>query len=392
MSTMQRADSDIQQDLDETLRGAGLPLNVSVEEGKVTLEGAVYSEEEREAAIDLAQVIAGVSDIEDAIQIMEIEGEQPTVLFGSLTQPTEWDPATDETDDDWTTDERTAIEDGETYVAPSDPPVDISDRRDGIEVASGFQTSATDDDEEMYRDQDDIDPGEPRDVHDSEIVDNVVRELNEDATTTHLNIHVASVRGTVFLTGYVTDPNDGDLAASVAERVPGVRYVVDRLVVGERPALVARSRAQRGRRRPGGQVAMPGPAWRSTVARNERWLANELEKIQQQIDERKEELASFGRDQSDEGSVSNHQGDIASDVAASETLNTEIVNLEEEVDTIRELQLRMENGKYGICVDCGRYIDPARLRAFPLALRCIDDQRRLEDEDSSAIPAGRQIG
>src|SRR5690606_12927074 len=126
---------------------------------------------------------------------------------------------------------------------------------------------------------------------------------------------------------------------------------VDRLVVGERPALVTRSRVHRGRQRDGGKVAMPGPAWRSTVARNERWLEQELEKIQKQIEELKEDLASFGRDQSDEGSVSNHQGDIASDVASAETLNTLIVNLEEEVETIHELQRLLENGKYGICVD-----------------------------------------
>ena len=400
MSTIERADSDIQQDITRTLASVGLSINATVNGGKVTLEGAVLSEEEREAALDLVQYVAGVSDVEDSLEVMDIEGDRPNVLFGMPTRPDEWDASLDELGDvttyddgrvegDWTTDVRVAVEEGATYMPPTDPPVDLSGDRDGIEVASGFQATSMDDDDDA---QPDGELGESDDVRDGEIVDNVVRELNEDASTTQLNIHVASVRGTVYLTGYVSDPYDSDNAASVAERVSGVRYVVDRLIVGERPEPVQTRPAHRGRRRNGGRVAMPGPACRSTIARTERWLATELEKIEQQIVERKEELAGFGRDQADEGSVSNHQGDIASDVATSATLNTTIVSLEEEVDTIHELQGLMEQGRYGICVDCQRYIAPARLRAFPLALRCIDCQQQLEDSEGANSPHGRGIG
>jgi hypothetical protein len=164
------------------------------------------------------------------MEIIETGVGQPTLFYGHLTSPGEWDL---DPDADWTTDERQAVEDGGSYTPPTDPPVDISDTPGGIEVASGFQSSSMDDDDEMLREHHDEDA--PYDVHDAAIADNVARELNEDAATTHLNVHVASVRGTVFLTGYVRDPNDGDLAASVAERVPGVRFVVDRLVVGDRP-------------------------------------------------------------------------------------------------------------------------------------------------------------
>jgi RNA polymerase-binding protein DksA len=39
---------------------------------------------------------------------------------------------------------------------------------------------------------------------------------------------------------------------------------------------------------------------------------------------------------------------------------------------------RLEAGTYGECADCGRDIEPARLRANPVATRCIDDQTRYE--------------
>jgi hypothetical protein len=37
---------------------------------------------------------------------------------------------------------------------------------------------------------------------------------------------------------------------------------------------------------------------------------------------------------------------------------------------------RVDNGTYGICVDCGEPIPIERLRALPFALRCIEDETR----------------
>ena len=407
MSTTKRADTDIQQDVRATIGGVGLPLNVTVDKGVVTLEGVVLSDEEREAAIDLVNYVSGVTDVVDTLEVMDMEDDHPNVLLGAPTRPDEWDPQPSdfgegsvspeeiETSDagrveaDWTTDERVAIQDGAAYFPPTDPPTDISEDPDGIEVASGFQSSSMDDDDAMEPDED----LQGHDgVRDSEIVDNVVRELNEDAATTQLNIHVASVRGTVYLTGYVNDPTDGDLAASVAERVPGVRQVVERLVVGDTPIAVRRPRIPRSANIRGGRVAVPSAAWRSTVARNERWLETEREKVSAQIEERKEELAGFGRDQADEGSVSNHQGDIASDVTSADVLNAEIVSLEDDVNTIDEARRMIEDGRYGVCITCGRLIDPARLRAFPLAMRCIDCQQQFEDESGESMQGSQRRG
>lgn len=391
MSMTERTDADIQREVAELIGGAGLPLLVTVEKGVVTLEGIVLSEEEREAATDLTNFISGVTDVVDSLEVMDMEDDQPNVLFGMPTRPDEWDlsPRDVSADDELTTDERVSVQEGVPYFPPTDPPFDISDDPDGIEVASGFQSTSMDEDGAQEGDEDLQANG---DVHDSEIVDNVVRELNEDSATTALNIHVASVRGVVYLTGFVSDPNDGDLAASVAERVDGVRQVVERLVVGERPGTVRRPQIPHSANARKDQIGVPSAAWRSTVARNERWLQAERDKVQAQIDERRDELASFGRDQADEGSVTNHQGDLGSDVMMSETMQTELSSMEDELDAIHEALQMMEDDRYGICVTCGQLIDPARLRAFPLAIRDIQHQQEFEDEAGFSMDDSQRRG
>jgi DnaK suppressor protein len=39
---------------------------------------------------------------------------------------------------------------------------------------------------------------------------------------------------------------------------------------------------------------------------------------------------------------------------------------------------RMDEGSYGVCVDCGQEIPMERLRALPFTLRCEDDQEARE--------------
>jgi RNA polymerase-binding protein DksA len=52
-----------------------------------------------------------------------------------------------------------------------------------------------------------------------------------------------------------------------------------------------------------------------------------------------------------------------------------------DVRELREVEAalaRMDDGSYGECRDCGVDIDPARLRANPIAMRCIGCQTRYE--------------
>ena len=47
-------------------------------------------------------------------------------------------------------------------------------------------------------------------------------------------------------------------------------------------------------------------------------------------------------------------------------------------EQIDEALLRLEEGTYGICEDCGREISEARLKAVPFARRCIQCQEKAE--------------
>lgn len=47
-----------------------------------------------------------------------------------------------------------------------------------------------------------------------------------------------------------------------------------------------------------------------------------------------------------------------------------------EVADIDAALARIDEGTYGVCVDCGRPIAPGRLEARPTAMRCIDCESR----------------
>lgn len=42
---------------------------------------------------------------------------------------------------------------------------------------------------------------------------------------------------------------------------------------------------------------------------------------------------------------------------------------------------RMDEGTYGVCIDCGRLIEQARLEAVPWTPYCLQDQERRESEE-----------
>ena len=46
--------------------------------------------------------------------------------------------------------------------------------------------------------------------------------------------------------------------------------------------------------------------------------------------------------------------------------------------SIEDALRRMHGDDYGVCIDCGREIPIARLRAVPWTLRCADDEERVE--------------
>jgi DnaK suppressor protein len=113
----------------------------------------------------------------------------------------------------------------------------------------------------------------------------------------------------------------------------------------------------------------------------------DVEKVRARLREREEELAQQRANlvREDEGMQSNELADYDQHPADS---GTETFEQEKDASTdlmlenqLRDLEIarqRLDEGKYGICIDCGEEIPEARLEAIPEAIRCVKDQERYE--------------
>jgi RNA polymerase-binding transcription factor DksA len=73
-----------------------------------------------------------------------------------------------------------------------------------------------------------------------------------------------------------------------------------------------------------------------------------------------------------------HPGDQGTETFEQEMDEAKRAILQDERSLVEQALQRLEEGKYGICVDCGKEIPAERLKAMPEAIRCVDDQRRYE--------------
>ncbi len=60
----------------------------------------------------------------------------------------------------------------------------------------------------------------------------------------------------------------------------------------------------------------------------------------------------------------------------------------EVIEQVREALDRINKGTYGLCVDCGRQIEPERLEAIPWTRYCAEDQRRHDRLPNGELPPG----
>lgn len=219
--------------LAEALDEAGIFVATELRGSTIVLSGEVESEEERQAALDLAHAVGdrlGLT-VEDATEGLDIEPEE---LFGNDA------PAGESADglpeevslealrpdfqgDDGTDDPMEAAAEAIPYMAPTDPVVRPIDGPQELEIVGGFASTSMDD------------PLGGMEVNalrpDEAILADVVRELREDASTIDLAIRVIVAHGVVTLRGEVPNLDDAENAESVAGRVPGVAEVREELRV-----------------------------------------------------------------------------------------------------------------------------------------------------------------
>ncbi|HAU22865.1 MAG TPA: hypothetical protein DCS24_09805 [Erythrobacter sp.] len=95
-------------------------------------------------------------------------------------------------------------------------------------------------------------------------------------------------------------------------------------------------------------------------------LAEKLQALLNDLTERAEEIEDDLRHPLDADS-----SEQAVDLADDESLEGVDDVLRSEIQQIRMALLRMENGTYGTCANCGNGISRERLEARPIATRCI---------------------
>ena len=90
------------------------------------------------------------------------------------------------------------------------------------------------------------------------------------------------------------------------------------------------------------------------------------------------ELARPVDDRGEDTTASQHPADVASDLYAREIAVLTDLTLREQVADIDAALARMDEGRYGTCVDCGERVPEERLEVHPQAARCVACQTREE--------------
>ena len=105
-----------------------------------------------------------------------------------------------------------------------------------------------------------------------------------------------------------------------------------------------------------------------------------LEQRLREVSERRDAVREGGAEMRSEelADYDQHPGDQGSETFQQELDETTAMILDEEETRIRDAQRALEEGRYGVCVDCGKDIPSARLEAIPESTRCVEDQRIYE--------------
>jgi len=102
-----------------------------------------------------------------------------------------------------------------------------------------------------------------------------------------------------------------------------------------------------------------------------RWQLQQQEKVLlEHIDEEKENLQGFA--------TNPDRSDLAQSYDMRQRRSAMFASLENQLEQVREALIRLDEGTYGNCENCGEPILPARLQAMPQATLCINCQEKLE--------------
>jgi DnaK suppressor protein len=112
------------------------------------------------------------------------------------------------------------------------------------------------------------------------------------------------------------------------------------------------------------------------TAEMKRRLLAERDQLLHDLEIKEHQVAEDGDDLDPErGGVGNHMADDANETFEQEAMLTIELNVRKHLDQVNAALDRIEAGTYGICANCGKPINPARLEARPSSLYDIDCQQ-----------------
>ena len=104
-----------------------------------------------------------------------------------------------------------------------------------------------------------------------------------------------------------------------------------------------------------------------------------LDERMREIEQRRAELRRNGEGLTEElADYDQHPADQGTETFEQELDETTLMILDEEEQRVAEARKALAEGRYGVCVDCGKEIPEARLEAIPETIRCVEDQRLYE--------------
>jgi len=111
-------------------------------------------------------------------------------------------------------------------------------------------------------------------------------------------------------------------------------------------------------------------------------MAGKREKLKMRLEAERErlltELSQTNVVERDNLGYGNHMADDATEAFEQAKDLALRQNLERLLEQVEGALVRFEAGTYGLCEQCGKEIDPARLKALPYAILCLSCQQRRE--------------
>jgi DnaK suppressor protein len=98
-----------------------------------------------------------------------------------------------------------------------------------------------------------------------------------------------------------------------------------------------------------------------------------------EIEQRRAGLRAGGRPEGEAlADYDNHPADQGTETFMQEMDETTEMILDEEVSRVKQAREALAEGRYGVCIVCGKDIPADRLEAIPESVRCVEHQREYE--------------